>query len=163
MQPAGRDLMRQFVWLGIAMVPPALIFYWVDSAFFAPGRMPACVQEKLPEGRVCPDTLLAMRDSVIIWIDARSESDFEVRHMELPENNMFPIRPGELMQDQMDTAMSRLTEIGPNDAVVVFCSGGCSTAEEVAAALRETGVIEAPVYVLEGGWDAIKDNKNLVP
>ena len=162
MQMVSPDGFRQFVRLGLLMVPLALALYWADEWFFAPGRLPACVQENVPEGHLCPDMLLTLPPSAtVVWIDARSESDFDVRHLELKGNDMFPVRPGEQKQELLDRAVARLTELGPEDRVVVFCSGGCSSSEEIAADLRELG-LEAPVYVLEGGWEALKNRPDLL-
>ena len=40
--------------------------------------------------------------------------------------------------------------------IVVFCTGECTAAEEIAAELHELGIIEAPIHVLEGGWEVLK-------
>lgn len=152
-----KDTFAQFIRLGLIILGLAAVLYWVDSVWIAPHRLPACVQEKLPENRVCLETVLSRYGNKIIWIDARSESDFELNRLMLSENRMFPIRRGAMMQQQIDAAIGRLLEAQEHgECVVVFCNNDCSSAEEIAEELRALGMIDAPVYTLEGGWDALK-------
>jgi hypothetical protein len=75
----------------------------------------------------------------------------------LAENRMFPIRKGAEMQQQIDAAIARMLEAAEkNECIVVFCTAECTASEEIAAELRELGLIEAPIYTLQGGWDALK-------
>ncbi len=152
-----KDTFLQTLRLGFAIVALAFLIYWVDAAFFAPGRLPACRQELLPPGRICLDTLQAQGVDKVIWIDARSQSDYEVNHLMLSDNRMFPIRPGAQFEQQVDAAIDRLVGAAERgEKVVVFCTRECSSAEEIAGRLRDLGMIDAPIYVLEGGWDALK-------
>ena len=152
-----RDTFAQFIRLGVAILGLAVVLYWVDATWFAPRRMPPCVQEKLPENRMCLETLRARYGDRIIWIDARSEADYELNHLMMSENRMFPIRRGVDMQLQIDAAIGRLLEAHERgECVVVFCTADCGSADEIAAELRRLGMIEAPIYTLEGGWDALK-------
>ena len=152
-----RDTFAQFIRLGVAILGLAVVLYWVDATWFAPRRMPPCVQEKLPENRMCLETLRARYGDRIIWIDARSEADYELNHLMMSENRMFPIRRGVDMQLQIDAAIGRLLEAHERgECVVVFCTTDCGSADEIAAELRRLGMIEAPIYTLEGGWDALK-------
>ena len=43
-----------------------------------------------------------------------------------------------------------------NECSVVFCTAECTASEEIAAELRELGLIEAPIYTLQGGWNALR-------
>ncbi len=159
-----KDTFLQALRLGIAIVAVAFLLYWVDAAFFAPGRLPACRQEQLPEGRICLDTLHAQGISKVIWIDARSESDYEINHLMLSDNRAFPIRAGAQYEQQVDAAIDRLVSAAERgEKVVVFCTRDCSSAETIADRLRGLGMIDAPIYVLEGGWDALKQDGTLVP
>lgn len=152
-----KDTFAQFIRLGLIMLGLAAVLYWADSAWMAPRRLPPCVQDKLPQHRICPETVLSRYGDKIIWIDARSAADFELNHLMLSENRMFPIRKGVDMQQQIDAAIGRLLEARERgECVVVFCTNDCSSAEEIAAELRSLGMIEAPIYTLEGGWDALK-------
>lgn len=158
---AMKAFIKQFVQLGLAMVVLAAALYALDAAVFAPRRMPPCVQVQLPPGRVCLQTLLQQygRDK-IVWIDARSETDFRTAHLQDAAGRLFPVRKGEQMQDQLDAALERMLEAAERgECVAVFCTGGCGAAEEIAAEIRSLGMVEAPVYVLEGGWDVLQDER----
>ncbi len=159
-----KDTFLQTLRLGFAIVAVAFLLYWVDAAFFAPGRLPACRQEQLPPGRVCLDTLQAQGLEKVIWIDARSESDYEINHLMLSDNRAFPIRPGAHFDRLVDAAIDRLVGAAERgEKVVVFCTRDCASAEEIATRLRALELIDAPIYVLEGGWDALKADGALVP
>ncbi len=158
-----KDTFTQLIRLGFIIVALACVLYWVDATFFAPKRLPACVQAELPEGRVCFETLAAHGLEKIIWIDARSESDYEVNHLMLSENRAFPIRKGAQFQQQVDAAIDRLISAGERgEYVVVFCADDCSSSEEIASELRALGLVSAPIYTLEGGWAALKASGRLV-
>ena len=152
-----KDTFTQAIRLGIYMLVLALVLGWAEVAYFAPRRQPACVQEKMPQGRICPETLAAQYGERVVWIDARSQSDFELNHLMLAENRMFPIRKGAEMQQQIDAAIGRMLEAAERqECIVVFCTAECTASEEIAAELRELGLIEAPIYTLHGGWDALR-------
>ncbi|MBR2313221.1 MAG: rhodanese-like domain-containing protein [Akkermansia sp.] len=152
-----KDTFTQAIRLGIIILVVALALGWADAMFFAPRRIPACVQDKLPPGRICLETLASQFHNRVVWVDARSQADFELNHLMLAENRMFPIRKGADLQQQIDAAIGRLLEAAENgEAVVVFCTGECTASEEIAAELRALGMIDAPVYVLEGGWEVLK-------
>ena len=152
-----KDTFTQAIRLGIIMLILAIVLGWADVVLFAPGRLPACVQEKLPAGPVCMETLASRYQNRVVWVDARSQADFELNHLMLPDNRMFPIRKGPEMQQQIDAAVARLLEAHERgECVVVFCTNDCSSAEDIAAELRALGMIDAPIYTLEGGWDALK-------
>ncbi|MBQ3143514.1 MAG: hypothetical protein IJB89_03260 [Akkermansia sp.] len=152
-----KDTFAQFIRLGLIILGLAAVLYWADTAWMAPHRLPPCEQGKLPENRVCLETVLSRYGDKIIWIDARSAADFELNQLMLSENRMFPIRRGVDMQQQIDAAIGRLLEAQERgECVVVFCTADCGSAEEIAGELRALGMIEAPIYTLEGGWDTLK-------
>ena len=154
--------MEQVLRLGCAITALAVVIYGVDALVFAPRRVPPCVQEQLPPGRICLDTVLKKYGDKVVWVDARSEADFELNHLMLPENRMFPIRKGAAMQDQVDAAMERmLAAAAQGECIVVFCTADCGSSTEVADYLRSLGIIEAPVYVLEGGWDVLRRDTDM--
>lgn len=156
-----RDTYTQMLRLGLAIVALALLLYWADASYFAPRRLPPCQQESLPEGRICPEILRTQWAGRTVWVDARSESDYELNHLILSDNRMFPIRTGDFAH-QFDAAIGRLIEAGDrNECIVVFCTQSCSSAEDIAARLRLSGLITAPIFVLEGGWDALKQDPTL--
>ena len=152
-----KDTFTQAIRLGIIILLLACVLGWADAVFFAPLRLPACVQSKLPEGRICLETLRTRHQDRVVWIDARSQSDFELNHLMLPENRMFPIRKGPAMQQQVDAAIGRMLEAAEKDeCIVVFCTADCTASDEIAAELRDLGLIDAPIYTLEGGWPVLK-------
>ena len=152
-----KDTFAQLIRLGVIILALAVVLYWVDAAWFAPRRLPACVQAELPEGRVCLETVRAQYGDKVVWVDARSESDFEINHLLFNDNRMFPIRPGAQKQELLDAAVERLLEAGERgECILVFCTNDCSSSEDIARELRELQLIEAPIYVLEGGWDVLK-------
>ena len=157
-----RGTIEQALRLGFIILGLAVVIYGLDALVFAPRRMPPCMQEQLPPGRICLDSLLQRYGNKVVWIDARSEADFELNHLMLSENRMFPIRKGSAMQEQVDAAMERLLaakDLG--ECIVVFCTVDCGSSTEVAEHLRSLGIIEAPVYVLEGGWDILRRDTKL--
>lgn len=152
-----KDTLMQFVRLGIIILMVGFVLFWADKTWFAPHRVPPCAQETLPTGRMCLETLMQQYHDRVVWVDARSLSDFELNHLVLGDNRMFPIRKGADMQQLTDAALARLMEAQERgECIVVFCTGDCGAAEEIAAELRSLGLIEAPIYTLEGGWDALK-------
>ena len=52
-----KDTFTQAIRLGIIILLLACVLGWADAVFFAPRRLPVCVQSKLPEGRICLETL----------------------------------------------------------------------------------------------------------
>lgn len=159
-----KDTFSQVVRIGMGIVAMAAVLYGVDALYFAPKRLPACEQDALPPGRICPEVLLKnwMRPGEpgkynIVWVDARSENDYELHHLVMPENRAFPIRPGAHLQQLMDAAIERLMDAEQRgECIVVFCTRACNSSGEVAAEIKSTGLVKAPIYVLEGGWDALK-------
>ncbi|MBR4107137.1 MAG: rhodanese-like domain-containing protein [Akkermansia sp.] len=152
-----KDTYTQVFRLGAVIVALAVVLYWADRCFFAPHRLPLCVQAELPPGRMCLETLHARYKNKVVWVDARSAADFELNHLMLSENRMFPIRKGPEMPHLVDAAIGRLLEAGEQgECIVVFCSGDCTAAEDVAQELRDLGMLDAPIYTLEGGWDALR-------
>lgn len=159
-----RDTFGQLVILGLVIVLVALGLWYVDVTYFAPGRMPPCRQENLPPDRLCLETALRQWGDRIVWIDARDQSSFERGHILLAQGRMYPLRKGAEYEELLNQALERLLDAGEKrECIIVFCGHNCSSAEEIAAELRELGMIEAPIYVLEDGWDRIKQTPSLVP
>lgn len=159
-----RDTFGQLVLLGLIIVLVALGLWYVDSAYFAPDRMPPCRQENLPQGYVCLENVMRDWGDRIVWIDARDQSSFERGHILLAEGRMFPLRKGSDYEELLNQALERLLDANEqSECIVVFCGHNCSSASEIADSLRELGMIEAPIYILEDGWDRIKKSPKLVP
>lgn len=159
-----KDTFSQVVRIGFGIVALAVALFGADALWFAPKRLPACVPEELEEGRICLETVLKgwidrqePGKYKIVWVDARSENDYELHHLVMSEGRVFPVRPGAHMQQLLDAAIERLMEAEERgECIVVFCTRACNSSTEIAAAIRNTGLVHAPIYVLEGGWDALK-------
>jgi rhodanese-related sulfurtransferase len=81
----------------------------------------------------------------ILWIDARSEKEFQADHI-----------PGALWLNEtnfesgIDGVLDRWS---PETALVVYCSSKtCDASRHLASRLKQSGF--SVVYVLEGGWEA---------
>lgn len=159
-----KDTFTQVVRLGLCIAALAVVLYGADAFIYAPQRLPLCEQDRLPPGHICLEQVMRNWQNKqnpghykVVWVDARSESDYEVHHLMLSEDRMFPIRPGASMQQQLNAAIERLIDAEQRgECVVVFCTQDCNASEEIAKELRSTGLISAPIYVLEGGWSALK-------
>lgn len=153
-----KDTFTQFIRLGLLILTFGMVLYWVECTWFAPARV-VCVQDKLDaegKGHICWHTLMQRyAPDKIIWIDARSEADYEKNR--LAGTNAYPIRPGAQRDEFFLNVEERLfhaTERG--ECIVVFCTASCTASDEISAYLRDEGGLDAPVYVLQGGWDTIK-------
>ena len=159
-----RNVFLQFLSLGVCILLLGGIFYGFESLFFAPRRAPLCVQQNLPKNHICPQELVDhWRDPrdpsryKVVWVDARSESDYELNHLLRQGDRIFPIRPGTDLPRLLDAAIERLIQAEQNnECIVVFCTASCTSSEEVANELRHTDLITAPIFVLEGGWSALQ-------
>ncbi len=135
----------------------------LDLRIIQPLRTPPCNQEKLDEGRVCLSYVMQKWPGKIIWIDARSQDDFE-RHT-IEKAPVFPIRPtGDNYQELIAVAMQELMSAGDRGfCVVVFCDRDCDSSSAVANELKKPEYdISAPIFVLEGGWDELRQENTLV-
>ena len=158
------DTFLQVVRIGVGIVALAILLFVADALWFAPGRLPICDPAKVPEGHICLETVLKHQmipgepgKYNIVWIDARSENDYELHHLVLSEDRVFPVRPGANVQHLLDAAIERLIDAeARGECIVVFCTRSCNASTEVAEEIRRTGLVQAPIYVLEGGWEALK-------
>jgi rhodanese-related sulfurtransferase len=83
----------------------------------------------------------------ILWVDARSESEFAAEH--IPDAVCLNF---ENWNEQFPKFLDRYS---PGQRVVVYCSAtSCQLSREIAAKLKASGVDGA--YFLEGGWEAWK-------
>jgi rhodanese-related sulfurtransferase len=86
-----------------------------------------------------------------IWIDARPQDEFEREHV-----------PGALLlnEDRWNELLPQVLAVwAPEKRVVIYCSSeSCGSSREIAHRLRkEAGLTN--VFVLEGGWEAWKKEK----
>jgi rhodanese-related sulfurtransferase len=83
----------------------------------------------------------------VLWVDARSESEFVSEH--IPNAICLNF---ENWTEQFPKFLDRYS---PGQQVVVYCSAtSCQLSREIAAKLKASGVNDA--YFLEGGWEAWK-------
>ncbi len=128
----------------------------VDYFFLAPRRLPPCDSASLPAGHICMDDLTQQWGERIIWVDTRSDNEYTTNHLMFPDKRVFRIQSGNKRQQQVDAAISRLSQAHEEKAcIVVFCSASCQSSTEIADYLRSLQFIEAPIFVLSGGWDAL--------
>lgn len=85
----------------------------------------------------------------VLWVDARSEADYEAGHIEsallLNESN-WDAGIFELMGEWLSAPRP----------IVVYCgSESCGTSQRIAERLR-SDLADAEIYHLHGGWDAWK-------
>lgn len=158
-----KNTLYPFIKLGLGILTLAFILGIIDRSIFDDKRLPACEDSKIPAGHICLDSLLAKWGERIVWIDARSQGDFEINHLQLADNRLFQIQTGSQKQAQIDAAMERLMASSEQkECIVIFCTLECSKSDDVAAELRELELIDAPIYVLEGGWEAIRKDGSLI-
>ncbi len=132
-----RAALRQAAVLALLALPPA-----VATALLHPKR-PDFTKRKR-EGEI---TVAAGMENAAnyFWIDARSAAHFQNRHI-----------PGALPlnEDAWDELLPAVLQAWPSrQPAIVYCdSRECEASGDVAKRLREFGV--APVFVLQGGWEA---------
>lgn len=91
--------------------------------------------------------LVDARALEVLWIDARSETDFETDHIS-----------GAILlnEDNWETGIVELMGawLMQPTPIVVYCgSESCGTSKRIADRLREA-LPDAEIYSLKGGWDA---------
>ena len=129
--------LRQAACLAALALVPALA-----TALLHPRRPP--FTEKTRAGEI--SVAEAMRNEAgYLWIDARAEALFAGGHV-----------PGALPlnEDAWDELLPAVLQAWPTGRpAIVYCdTRACDASEAVAKRLREFGV--APVFVLQGGWEA---------
>jgi rhodanese-related sulfurtransferase len=87
----------------------------------------------------------------ILWVDARSESEFAAEHVP----NAFCLN----FDNWTEQFPKFLDRYDPGQRVVVYCSAtSCQLSREIAAKLKASGVDNA--FFLEGGWEAWKQQSH---
>lgn len=121
------------------------------------GRL-ICDPAKLPEGQVCLDKVINEWDGDVVWVDARTEAEWEKRTIPgalCLNPGATPDRWDQLVADAMPKLLPASAAGKP---IVIFCqSANCGASDQVADELRDPnsyGLQE--VYVLFNGWKAIQ-------
>lgn len=161
-----RDTFSQIVRVGLIILGVAVVLCYMEYAWFAPGRVPPCDPARLPKGHICLETALKDWGDRIVWVDARSkrsaEHERDLGYMLHALGRSFPIRKDAEFEELKAAAMPRLHQAGfQGECIIVFCGQDCTSSQEIADDLAQYG-LAAPVFVLEGGWDAIKRDGRLL-
>jgi rhodanese-related sulfurtransferase len=137
-----KALLRQSVFLvGLALLPAVgQALYYKDKVSW---QTPVAASEMV--------TVAQARSSDAIWIDARPQGEFESEHV-----------PGALLlnEDRWNELLPQVLAVwAPEKRLIVYCSSeSCGSSREIAHRLRkEAGLTN--VFVLEGGWEAWKKEK----
>jgi rhodanese-related sulfurtransferase len=127
---------RQLTWLSLVALLLAALSWALQKTL--PG-------EPLAPGEIDLQTLSSVRPPDILWVDARSKTKFESRHI-----------PGALLlnQAEWESLVSNFYDHWePGCRVVVYGEVDSDNGHEVASRLREESAIEN-VWVLKGGYEA---------
>jgi len=110
-------------------------------------KMPRYTEGKLGEGGIFLSQL-AENESVL-WIDARSEKEFEDGH--IPGAMLLSL---DAFDEQIESVMN---QYDPDKITVIYCSEDrCQTSQKIAEILKREFELQN-VYFLEGGWEAWKE------
>ncbi len=128
----------------LALTASAALLTWK----FHP-RAPALYlnEDPLGDGEISIGQALAWAaDDGVIWLDARSEENYEKGHI-----------PGAILLNEFDFTRQLMESFhliaNQDQPLVVYCgSHSCKASTKIADELREKRFGE--VYVLKGGWDA---------
>ena len=137
-----KTLLRQSLILGaLALLPAAgQAVYYRDKVSW---QTPVAASEML--------TLAEAGSADALWIDARPQEEFEREHV-----------PGALLlnEDRWNELLPQVLAVwSPEKRVVVYCSSeSCGSSREIAHRLRKEAGL-ANVFVLAGGWEAWKKEK----
>lgn len=139
-----KSLLRQsLILIGLALVPAVgQAIYYRDKVSW---QTPVAASEMVTLAQAQSWSADA------IWIDARPQDEFEREHV-----------PGALLlnEDRWNELLPQVLAVwAPEKRVVIYCSSeSCGSSREIAHRLRkEAGLTN--VFVLEGGWEAWKKEK----
>jgi rhodanese-related sulfurtransferase len=132
-----RAVRQAMVILGLALLPAVL------AAAFHPRRPP---WEQARPGEITIETALRWGSSVL-WVDARPPIEYQAQHRQ----GAVPLSP-----ENWDLDLPKFLDAwGSERRVVVYCSStSCELSHEVAQRLEKSGI--SNVYVLRGGWEAMR-------
>ncbi len=89
----------------------------------------------------------ARQEIGVLWVDARTQADFERGHLE-----------GAILlnEERWEDLLAGFFEVWSPDAkTIVYCSSqSCLRSHEVAARLRDELGVDS-IFALEGGWEAL--------
>lgn len=119
-----------------------------------PERGVKCEQQTLEQGAVCLDTVLNDWGGEVIWVDARSDTEYKKLRV---AGALF------ISESDVDRYLSdpnTMQQIGmagvEGKKLVVYCATeACGSSKAIAERIRQSGLHEE-VYTLHGGWKAIQ-------
>jgi len=112
-----------------------------------------CHSSQLRAGQVCLQTVQEKWQGNTVWVDARPRLRWETATVD--GSLLLTDDPKENWDELLANSFEKLATA---DQVIVFCAKrGCNSSETVARLIRESGLVEE-VYVLFGGWPAIKQS-----
>ncbi|GAA5494216.1 hypothetical protein Rhal01_00374 [Rubritalea halochordaticola] len=118
-----------------------------------PDRSVKCVQADLGEWEVCWDTVTADWGGDVLWIDARSQREYDKKHLDGALLVREKDAENDLAQDEVMQAIGMSGVEGKK--LVVYCgTEACGASKSVAEKIRATG-FHSEVYTLFGGWKAV--------
>lgn len=122
---------------------------------FAKQQIVLCQQDKLPAHKLCYSTLQQrFAPDDIVWIDARPQDAFERKTIDA---KVYALRMDGNYQSLLSRVMPELLDA---KVIVIFCDKHCNASEEIYKRLKDPDLaIDADIFVLEGGWDAIQLNR----
>jgi hypothetical protein len=153
--------LSQVVRLLIVVIFLGVLLAYIDSEWLEPSRTPPCDPNSLAKGRICLSTAVEQWHDNIVWVDARNQDAFERGSVQA--ERVFSIRNDEHGQELLSKALPELYAAGlSHRCIIVFCDRSCNAATDVAHQLQQFD-FQAPIYVLEGGWDEIRKFPSLAP
>lgn len=156
-----KETVVQLVKLAVLAVLASGIAFLADWKWLNPGRTAPCDPANLPPGHICLATAKETWNDKIVWVDARSQDAFE--RGTVKARRVVPLRNDSRAQELLAEAMPALHQAGfEQSCIVVFCDRNCSASTEIADKLK-TFQLQAPIYILEGGWDEIRKDPELAP
>lgn len=138
---------------------------WYSHTHWLGYQKTVCDPAKLPEGHICLKTVMDDWKGNVLLIDARSQDAFERTttpeadgHRRLSTLAVLPLRNDAQAQKLLGEAMPYLLQAeSEGKKIVIFCDKSCNASEDIASKLRNPDLgIDAPIYVLDGGWDSIR-------
>lgn len=155
-----KDTVIQLVKLAILTVVIGCLAFLVDYKWLNPGRTAPCDPAHVSPGHICLSTVKESWKDKVVWVDARSQDAFERGTIQA---HVVPIRNDSKAQELLASAMPALHQAGfENSCIIVFCDRNCSASTEIADKLK-TFQLQAPIFILEGGWDEIRKDPTLAP
>lgn len=141
-----------------------LAIYYIHTEYFGYKRF-ICNPAQLKPDHICLATILHDWNSKVLWVDARSQDAFERTTTRQPDGTwalkgipVVPLRNDSQGEELLEKAMPQLLSAQSRGLrIVIFCDISCSSSTEIAQILRNPSLgIEAPIVILEGGWDALR-------